>query len=65
MSARPATAALERALGHALDGDRLCPRRALRTRSFRHAWIERAMRHVTTYDRYLRKATRDDVWLLA
>jgi Phosphotransferase enzyme family len=34
-------------------------------RSFRHAWIERAMRNMASYDLYLAEALRDDLWLSA
>jgi thiamine kinase-like enzyme len=33
------------------------------TRSFEYQWIERAMRHLAAYDRYLEQALRDDVRL--
>jgi Phosphotransferase enzyme family len=35
------------------------------TRSFNHAWIERAMRNMRAYDGYLGEAIRDDAWLVA
>jgi hypothetical protein len=34
------------------------------TRSFRYVWIQRAMRNMTLYDRYLRSAIREDGWLV-